>query len=439
MMEEKSIQLYQNKGKDSYSSVINNIPIATHFYFISDELYLKNPQNLKPFTHSGFVLNFLYTPFLEMSDFNTNLYKIPYDQKNLGTVADEGHEPEKDVYVYKIFQGFVKDKEIGSFNKYPSFNRETNRKHFSNESKLYQYPYHYLTINDYINSPLILNTQYLKQLRNSVYVSQPITTTGGYTIYVPEYKGDKNNGSNEGLFSACGLDLPTSSSQYAQFMANSKANFQKQVEIAERTHFANDMASIPSAITGAISGATLGMTVGSAIPGVGNVVGGILGAAGGFINSIIAPGIRNANEKRNKIETSQAQVQDIMRAPRNVNLSSSDILMTLDRGNSKIWVNRYTISDYYKEKLCDYWTLYGYKQNKLMFKSGNGLIKTRRHFNYIKTIDANIIGTHIDKSEVELIKQIFDSGITFWHQREMEQDNIKMYDYHLDNVEFERQ
>ena len=422
-----------DKDNDSYLSDINNIPMATHFYYLHNDMLGFNGNNFKPISQSGLVLNLLFTPFIAPEDLK--VYRIDYDQKNLGTVADKGHDPEKNVKVYKLFNAYIKDKEISRFNKYPTIERNhKGEKHFSNESKLYQYPYYYLSINDYINSPLYLNPMFLKDGESSVKVSQPITVTGGYTIYVQDYKGDKNNGANEGLFSASGLDLPTSSSQYAQFMANSKANFQTQIDIAQRTHFANDMASIPSALTSAITGATLGMTVGSAIPGVGNVVGGILGAAGGFINSIIAPGIRNANEKRNKIETSQAQVQDIMRAPRNVNLSSSDILMTLDRGNSKIWVNRYTISDYYKEKLCDYWTLYGYKQNKLMKPN----LKSRKYFNHIKTFDANIKGNKMDKTEIELIKEIYNKGVTFWHQRELEQDRINMYDYHLDNVEFER-
>ena len=438
MIEPRDLTFKQkiNKDEDSYLSVINDTPLVTHFYYLHKNMLGPDGNNFKPISQSGLVLNLLYMPFLKSEDLS--VYVIDYDQKNLGTVADKGSDPAPNVKVYKLWQAIIEDKEIGkSFNKYPKFNRKAGQKHWTNESKIWQYPYHYLSLNDYINAPLVLNPQYLDKLENKVMVSQPITITGGYTLYVKGYKGDYK-GNNEGLFSAAGLDLPTGSSQYAQFMANSKSSFLKQVEIAKRNEEANSLASIPNMITSAISGATLGATVGSVIPGIGTVGGGILGAGGAALNTFFGSAIRSANERRNALESSQAQVEDLFRAPRSVNLSSSDILMTMDRNEKKLWINRYTINDYYKEKLCNYWTLYGYKQNKLMYKERNGLIKTRRHFNYIKTIDANIYGQYISKSELDMINQIYDNGITFWHQREMEQDKIKMYDYHLDNVEMDR-
>lgn len=58
----------------------------------------------------------------------------------------------------------------------------------------------------------------------------------------------------------------------------------------------------------------------------------------------------------------------------------------------------------------DYFTMYGYKQNKVKIPG----MRTRPKFNYVKTIDANIVGD-IPSDDMKELKAIFDSGITFWH------------------------
>lgn len=61
-------------------------------------------------------------------------------------------------------------------------------------------------------------------------------------------------------------------------------------------------------------------------------------------------------------------------------------------------------------KIDDYFTKYGYKTMRLATPN----LHTRQRFNYIKTVDA-IIGGNIGTTDRELIKKIFDNGITFWH------------------------
>ena len=54
-------------------------------------------------------------------------------------------------------------------------------------------------------------------------------------------------------------------------------------------------------------------------------------------------------------------------------------------------------------------------------------IKTRKYWNFIKTINCNFDGD-IPQSDLKIIKTIFDKGITFWHSPE------NIYKYNLDNV-----
>lgn len=441
--EEKQIT-YGITGKqqyDSYASAINDIPLAVQFYYMDMSLIGKQGRNYKPFTHSGYVINLLYMPFLEKDD--VNIIQIPYDQKNLGSVSDTSTAPEEDVFVYKLWQAKVQDKKIGSIPRYPmSITQKPTGKDWRNESKFYQEPYHFITINDYINAPLRIDPKFVNNIFD-VMVSQPISMTGGYTIYVDGYKGDKNKGANEGMFCSAGLDLPTSGSQYAQFMATSKNSFlQDNVNASreEKLQSAKKMGKTilkgvavgTAATAAAIATAPVGGT-GMAILGGGLFNGANKAALGAMIPGALSGLTTEKVQKINRIESSQATVSDILSSPRNVNMSSSDILMTMDRTNKRVWWNRYMITQDQRNKILDYWTLYGYQQNKLMKLN----LKSRKYFNYVKTINANIKGDNLDKSELEAIKQIYDSGIRFWHYFDLNQDGLRMHDYHMDNRERE--
>lgn len=73
------------------------------------------------------------------------------------------------------------------------------------------------------------------------------------------------------------------------------------------------------------------------------------------------------------------------------------------------------ITDEYAERIDRYLSVYGYKVN--MFKEID--TKSRRYWNYIKTVNANIVNNGITTKLPHTarigIKNIFDNGITFWH------------------------
>ena len=91
------------------------------------------------------------------------------------------------------------------------------------------------------------------------------------------------------------------------------------------------------------------------------------------------------------------------------------------------------IKDFYAYTICptlqnaksidDYFDMYGYTCNRV--KDPN--ISSRPHWNYVKTVGANIIGT-APTDDAAKIASIFDSGITFWKNG----DNIG--DYSLNNA-----
>jgi len=64
----------------------------------------------------------------------------------------------------------------------------------------------------------------------------------------------------------------------------------------------------------------------------------------------------------------------------------------------------------YLKIIDDFFTMYGYKVNTLKIPNITG----RSNWNYVKTINANILGD-IPQEDLQEIKTMFDTGVTFWH------------------------
>lgn len=69
-----------------------------------------------------------------------------------------------------------------------------------------------------------------------------------------------------------------------------------------------------------------------------------------------------------------------------------------------------SIRDEYAKIIDDYFTMFGYKVNSLK----NVELHSRKNWNYIKTIDCNFVGD-IPQQDLQKIRNIFNSGVTFWH------------------------
>lgn len=110
------------------------------------------------------------------------------------------------------------------------------------------------------------------------------------------------------------------------------------------------------------------------------------------------------------IKNQMAQIEKQPMLPDNASLSSSNsTLLGYDKFDKNIFT-RYSIKREFAEKLDKYFDLYGYTINEL--KAIN--INTRPNWNYIKTQGANLLG-NIPQYDLQTLKEMFDNGITFWH------------------------
>lgn len=110
------------------------------------------------------------------------------------------------------------------------------------------------------------------------------------------------------------------------------------------------------------------------------------------------------------INQQMAQIEKQQLLPNTGHMSSSNAtLLGYEMIDTSIFT-RYTIKSQFAQRIDKYFDMYGYKTNTLKVPN----LSNRPNWNYIKTIDINIIAD-IPQEDLRLIKLMFDSGITLWH------------------------
>lgn len=136
------------------------------------------------------------------------------------------------------------------------------------------------------------------------------------------------------------------------------------------------------------------------------------GNYGSAMNIINSGFTATALDKNHEFYINQqlAQIEKQQMLPNTGHLSSSNAtLLGYNLIDTSIFT-RFTIKSQFAQKIDKYFDMYGYKTNIL--KQPN--INNRQNWNYIKTIDCNIIAD-IPQEDLTTIKAMFDNGLTLWH------------------------
>ena len=105
-----------------------------------------------------------------------------------------------------------------------------------------------------------------------------------------------------------------------------------------------------------------------------------------------------------------AQKEKQAMLPDNVSLGGSNAtLLGYDLMDNNIFT-RYNIKYQFAKRIDDYFSMFGYQTNELKVPN----INNRPNWNYVKTQGINLIG-NIPNEDLEIIKTLFNSGITLWH------------------------
>ena len=90
------------------------------------------------------------------------------------------------------------------------------------------------------------------------------------------------------------------------------------------------------------------------------------------------------------------------------NLNTGDVNFVFGLNNFEF--KRMSIKNEYARVIDRYFSLFGYKVNDVKLPNITG----RRNWNYVKTIGCNILG-NIPQDDMQKIKNMFDKGVTLWH------------------------
>lgn len=244
-------------------------------------------------------------------------------------------------------------------------------------NKLLTYPYNYLVCSNNSGTNVIYK---LEDFTNRVakFMIQACMTPSGSIRLVPyEYKGTQfndNEGINMGKFPICSWDTDV----YINWLTQNGVNV-------------------------ALS------TIGSAIS---------IGAAAATGNPIgIASGVLGIANTLGEIYK-ESKVPD----QANGNINSGDVV-TASGKNDFIFYNM-SIKAEYAQIIDKYFSCYGYKTNLVKVPNITG----RTNWNYVKTQECNFTGNDIPQEDLNVIRTMFNNGVTLWH------NSSTMLDYSQSNA-----
>ena len=154
--------------------------------------------------------------------------------------------------------------------------------------------------------------------------------------------------------------------------------------------------------TGLAAGAKLGGTIGSAGGPIGTVGGAVIGAAlGGALGAL---GGKIANDM------AMTEAADMK------NKSSGGGNGSIEVIDQKYGITfKYMALNHIDAEIVDkFFDMFGYAQNKYMIPN----IRSRAHWNYIKTNGLNMVNPHVPAEYIAKIKAIHDQGVTYWRNHE---------------------
>ncbi len=210
-----------------------------------------------------------------------------------------------------------------------------------------------------------------------------VSANPSLTLIPQDYKGIANN-----------VDAGISISGFPQCSFNSDtfklwlAKNQYSLGMSALTGVGEIVAGVASVATGA------GVTVGAGL---------IVHGATGVINTI-----------NNTYQASREPNKTSAGAPKNNLLTAM--------GCNKFDIGYQMIKSHYAKTIDDYFTMYGYQTNKVKIPN----VATRPYFNYVQTVDINIIGD-IPCDDMNKLKEMYNSGVTLW------KSTATVGDYSIDN------
>ena len=413
---------------DTWESKINDLPYGLYLYLVDTDKIGSSVIGAS----GDNVFSCFYAPYVRTEDLQYS--RIPYDTERFGKVSEV-----RPGLTYEPMVNRIKAIKNGSrfFNVSPKvydtpLSLEGQRR-WQNESKLHIYPYTYLTLYDGINEPFNIKPQYCQGSKMDIGVKMCLDDKLTTSLFIQNYKGD-THGRFEGLVTGANLELPTTSSNYANFISRTRSTMLQNSKNIQENFIVNNAVAEnnyeTSKDTALLSGG---------VSGLGNILsgnlGGLLGTGANLLGSAISANNTLANSrminnmnKNMALKSMVATVADAKTVPNTLISKGSDIMYGLRNMEKYLKLFKFRQRDEYMEVIGDFFAMYGYAQNRLMEVN----TKSRQYYNYIKTKEVNILTSSIPNVYLDKLKAIYNNGTTIWH---VDNPDVLPLNYSKDNTE----
>lgn len=260
--------------------------------------------------------------------------------------------------------------------------------------KLLTYPYLYLGFNPYNGSEKIYRYEDFLNATPVFSISSEINPNPTICVIPQNYRGASGDSLSDISVLSGYPTISYKTDVFNSWLAQNGEIINLQMQ-QEQFNYTIDSAKKGVDMTGNIAGNALSL----------NVIGSIKDTAN---DSLDLARLDKNHEFYIKNQLAQIEKQKMM--PDKVSMGSSNsTLMGYDKIDKNIFT-RYSIKQEFAERIDKYFDMYGYLTNKVKVPNLNN----RPNWNYIKTIGCNIVA-NIPQTDLQTIKNMFDNGITLWH------------------------
>lgn len=256
-----------------------------------------------------------------------------------------------------------------------------------NESKVLMHPFSRAVLYDNLGNNFEIKGQYLNtDVRIDALCS--ISSSPKIAYIVKDYLGRSDF--DNAIISGVNADVEVINDHTATYIQGRKNS---------------DRVAMTQALYGGVT-QTLG---GVAVGGVSAMMGNPMGVMAG--GTMVAGGLSNAWFGVNSI---QAKVEDVKNIPPSLLAQSGATNLAVGHDLIRPRVELQLIGGENLKLVEEHFKMFGVSVHRLSPIN----LRSRKHFNFIKTIGANIVGS-VPTKHLEKWRQIFDNGITFWHTNDI--------------------
>lgn len=272
-------------------------------------------------------------------------------------------------------------------------------------AKVRQYPFLYLGYNPPNGTSKVFRYENFTSGTPSFKMISEVNPNPSVYFIPQNYRGKTGDATNDSVSLNGYPQLSSKVDVYNSWLAENTGIINVQNRQARINYELDTMGTAISMFSG------IGGLIGSGVAGAqsGQMDSGMLSSFGSTVDSAIGLGKIQANYDA-YVGMVNAQKEKQAMLPDNVTLGGSNAtLLGYDLMDDNTFTT-YSVKYQFAKRIDDYFSMYGYATNEL--KTPN--LNNRPKWNYVKTAGANILG-NIPQEDLDLIKRIFDNGVTLWH------------------------